>query len=112
MLALVGQIPSFAIDQGHGHLHEIPDQLGLLRHLTKFAARIGAPHEAPGLIDAAIRAATTGRPGPVALECAIDTWATMGEVAFPAIAPAPPAAGRHARVAARPQSYWGKPSAR
>ncbi len=90
VLALVGQIPSFAIDQGHGHLHEIPDQLGLLRHLTKFAARIGSAHDAPALIDAALRAATTGRPGPVALECPIDTWAAVGEVAFPAIAPAPP----------------------
>ena len=40
VLALVGQIPQFAIDQGHGHLHEIRDQLGLLRHLTKHAARI------------------------------------------------------------------------
>ena len=37
VIALVGQIASFAIDQGHGHLHEIPDQLGLLRHLTKHA---------------------------------------------------------------------------
>jgi acetolactate synthase-1/2/3 large subunit len=87
VLALVGQIPSFAIDQGHGHLHEIPDQLGLLRHLTKFAARIRAPHEAPALVDAAIHAATSGRPRPVALECAIDTWAESGEVDFPAIVP-------------------------
>ena len=35
----------------------------------------------------AIRAATLGRPGPVALECAIDTWPAMGEVEFPAIDP-------------------------
>jgi acetolactate synthase-1/2/3 large subunit len=90
VLALVGQIPSFAIDHGHGHLHEIPDQLGLLRHITKFAARIGTAHDAPVLIDAALRAATTGRPGPVALECAIDTWAAMGEVEFPAIHPTAP----------------------
>jgi acetolactate synthase I/II/III large subunit len=97
LLALVGQIPSFAIDQGHGHLHEIPDQLGLLRHITKFAARIGGAHEAPGLVDAAIRAATSGRPGPVALECAIDTWAAMAEIDFPAIVPVtPPPVDDHA----------------
>jgi acetolactate synthase-1/2/3 large subunit len=87
VLALVGQIPSFAIDQGHGHLHEIPDQIGLLRHLTKFAARIRTPHEAPALVDSAIRAAIAGRQGPVALECAIDTWAAIAEVDFPAILP-------------------------
>jgi acetolactate synthase-1/2/3 large subunit len=90
VLALVGQIPSFAIDQGHGHLHEIPDQLGLLRHLTKFAARIGHAHQAPELIGQAIHAATSGRPGPVALECAIDIWPGVAEVAFPAILPVAP----------------------
>jgi len=85
VLALAGQIPSFAIDQGHGHLHEIPDQLGLLRHLTKHAARIRAPHEAGRLIAEAVRAAISGRPGPVALECAIDVWGMAGpaEVSTP-----------------------------
>ncbi|MEO9190509.1 MAG: thiamine pyrophosphate-dependent enzyme [Acetobacteraceae bacterium] len=78
VLALAGQIPSFAIDQGHGHLHEIPDQLGLLRHLTKHAARIRAPHEAGRLIAEAVREAISGRPGPVALECAIDVWGMAG----------------------------------
>ena len=29
VIGLIGQIPSFAIDQGHGHLHEIHDQRGL-----------------------------------------------------------------------------------
>jgi acetolactate synthase I/II/III large subunit len=82
VIALAGQIPSFAIDQGHGHLHEIHDQLGLLRHITKFAARIRAPHEAPALIAEAVRQATTGGQRPVALECAIDTWGVTGEVAF------------------------------
>ncbi len=86
VIALVGQIPSFAIDRGHGHLHEIHDQLGLLRHITKHAARIRAPHEAPGLVAEAIRIACSGRPQPVALECAIDTWGATGAVEFPEIA--------------------------
>src|SRR3954453_17944602 len=83
VIALAGQIPSFAINQGHGHLHEIHDQLGLLRHITKHAARIRAPHEAPALVDEAVRIATGGRPRPVALECAIDTWGVTGAVEFP-----------------------------
>lgn len=91
VVAIAGQIPSFAIDRGFGHLHEIHDQLGLLRHITKHAARITSPHEAPTLVADAVRAAVSGRPGPVALECAIDTWSVTGEVAFPDIAPpAPP----------------------
>jgi len=86
VIALVGQIPSFAIDQGHGHLHEIHDQLGLLRHITKHAARIRAPHQAPALVAEALRIATGGRQRPVALECAIDTWGMTGAVEFPDIA--------------------------
>jgi acetolactate synthase-1/2/3 large subunit len=85
VIALVGQIPSFAIDRGHGHLHEIHDQLGLLRHITKHAARIRAPHEAPGLVAEAIRIACSGRQRPVALECAIDTWGETGAVEFPEV---------------------------
>jgi acetolactate synthase-1/2/3 large subunit len=91
VIALAGQIPSFAIDQGHGHLHEIHDQIGLLRHITKHAARIRAPHEAPALVAEAVRVACGGRARPVALECAIDTWGATGSVEFPDIAvPSPP----------------------
>lgn len=85
VIALAGQIPSFAIDRGHGHLHEIADQLGLLGHLTKHTARIEAPHEAGPKLAGAIRHAVSGRAGPVALECAIDVWNRSGlaEVSAP-----------------------------
>ncbi len=91
VIAIAGQIASFAIDQGHGHLHEIHDQLGLLRHITRHAMRIRAPHEAPALVAEAVRIATSGRQGPVALECAIDVWGMQGAVEWPPIIPpAPP----------------------
>ncbi|HEX7929246.1 MAG TPA: thiamine pyrophosphate-binding protein, partial [bacterium] len=80
ILALVGQIPQADIDRGFGHLHEIPDQIGLSRHLTKFAARIRAPYEAPQLVRDALRAAMSGRRRPVMLECAWDMWGRSGEV--------------------------------
>ncbi|MGE0419466.1 MAG: thiamine pyrophosphate-dependent enzyme, partial [Acetobacteraceae bacterium] len=51
--------------------------------LTKFAARITAPHEAPGLVTEAIRQAISGRTRPVALECAIDVWGQAAEVTHP-----------------------------
>ena len=35
----------YAIDRGWGQLHEIPDQLGIIRHLTKWAERITTPAE-------------------------------------------------------------------
>ena len=80
VIALVGQIPSFAIDRGFGHLHEIHDQVGLLRHITKTAERIRSPQEASDRVARAIGDATTGRPGPVALECAIDIWGQSADV--------------------------------
>src|SRR5262245_54070358 len=50
VLALVGQIPSGAIGKGHGLLHEIPDQLGILRKLTKWAERVNAPKDPPAIV--------------------------------------------------------------
>jgi acetolactate synthase-1/2/3 large subunit len=88
VLAIVGQVPSYAIDRGWGHLHELPDQLGLLRHMVKWAARIPSAAEAPGLVAEAVRAALSGRTRPVALECAIDTWGRPGQ-AMP-VDPLPP----------------------
>ncbi|HEV3493148.1 MAG TPA: thiamine pyrophosphate-binding protein, partial [Reyranella sp.] len=70
VVGLIGQIPQADIDKGHGHLHEIHDQLGLMRHITKWAERIRSPQEAPSLVSQAIWHATSGRPRPVALECA------------------------------------------
>jgi acetolactate synthase-1/2/3 large subunit len=78
VLALAGQIPSNRLEQGHGHLHEIRDQIGLLRHITKDAQRITGPHDASERVARAIQTARSGRPGPVALECAIDIWPASG----------------------------------
>lgn len=84
VIGLIGQIPQADIDRGHGHLHEIHDQLGLMRHITKWAERIRGPQEAPSLVSQAIWQATSGRPRPVALECALDTWGKRAEVTLPA----------------------------
>ena len=101
VIALAGQIPSFAIDQGHGHLHEIHDQIGLLRHIVKHGERIRSPQEASSRVAQAIAIATSGRTGPVALECAIDVWGQAAEVELSApIAHTPPCADPAAIVAA------------
>ncbi len=80
VVCLTGQIPAAAIGKGLGYLHELPDQLGILRGLTKWAARINTPAEAPALTRTALREAVSGRPRPVALECAIDVWPQKGSV--------------------------------
>ena len=86
VLALVGQIPADTIDRGLGALHEIPDQVGLARHIAKFAARIDAPHEAGPLTTTALSHALSGRQRPVMLECAMDVWARRTPVVAPEMA--------------------------
>ena len=90
VLALIGQIPQAGIGRGLGHLHEIRDQAGILSRLVGHSARIASPAGAPALVAEAIRAMFTGRPGPAALECAMDVWGRRAAIA--GIAPPQPAA--------------------
>lgn len=48
VLCLAGQIPSAEIGAGRGALHEIRDQLGAVRSVTKWAARAARPRTSPG----------------------------------------------------------------
>ena len=92
VLALIGQIPSRRIGKGEGHLHEIPDQLGILRTLTKSAERVERPEDAPGLVAQAFQRMHSGRPRPVAIEVPPDMLGAKAEVTLAApLAPEPPA---------------------
>ena len=79
VLLITGNVPSTFEGRGRGHLHEIPDQLGLLRRMTKWSARIERVEDAPALVNEAFCQMLTGRPGPVALEMA---WDSMAETAI------------------------------
>jgi acetolactate synthase I/II/III large subunit len=92
VLALIGHIPQAAIGRMLGHLHEIRDQAGIIERLVDHYARIETPAQAAGLVAAAIASMGHGRPGPAALECAIDVWGLRAPVpANAAPAPLPPA---------------------
>ena len=80
VLALVGQIPSHGIGKGHGLLHEIPDQIGILRKLTKWAERAGTPQAAPDIVARAFKELRSGRPRPVGIEVPPDMLAARAEV--------------------------------
>ena len=84
VLCISGQIPSDLIGRGFGLLHEIPDQLGVLRSLTKWAARITHPTQTGQFVNEAFRQLRDGRPRPVALEMPLDVMALETEVALPA----------------------------
>jgi acetolactate synthase I/II/III large subunit len=83
VLCISGQIPSDLIGRGFGLLHEIPDQLGVLQTLTKWAARIDHPTQTGKLVNDAFRQLRDGRPRPAALEMPLDVMALETEVALP-----------------------------
>lgn len=80
VLCVSGQIPLMSIGRGWGELHEINDQLGLIRHITKWAERIEHPAQTPTLVDEAFRQLHTGRPRPVEIEMPMDTMGLEGAV--------------------------------
>ena len=89
VLCLAGQIPSQWIGRGVGFLHEIPDQLGILQRLTKWAERIEKPADAPALVNRAFREMNSGRTRPVALEMAPDIMGLREDVELLPASPAP-----------------------
>lgn len=89
VLAIIGQIPDDDIGKGIGHLHEIRDQAGIIARLVDFSARIRSPQVASRHVAEALRAMASGRPGPAALECAIDMWGRSAEIALQAPLPVP-----------------------
>ena len=80
VLCLTGQIPSEGIGSGIGYLHELPDQLGILRRLTRWSHRVMTPQEAPAAVNKAFKKMLSGRPGPVSLEMPPDIMAMAGDV--------------------------------
>ncbi|RIK45988.1 MAG: thiamine pyrophosphate-binding protein [Chloroflexi bacterium] len=80
VLCISGQIPSDQIDVGMGALHEIHDQLGMIRHITKWAERIESPAAAPAIVREAMRQLHTGRIRPVEIEMSPDIMGQRAEV--------------------------------
>jgi acetolactate synthase I/II/III large subunit len=118
VFCLSGQIPSRHIGRGVGLLHELPDQLGIMRRLTKWAARIDAPQDAGRVVAEAFAQMTAGRPRPTALEMPMDVmaqqaWVSTERVERPAVTPPEPDSEALARAgellngAQRPMIFVG-----
>ena len=104
VFCLSGQIPSRHIGCGVGLLHELPDQLGIMRRLTKWAARVDAPQDAARLVAEAFAQMTSGRPRPTAFEMPMDVmareaWVTTDRALLPAARPPEPDPDALARAA-------------
>lgn len=68
VLFMTGQIHSTGVGRGCGLLHEIKDQTGFVKGLTKWNQFVNGPTEIPGAVNEAFRQLATGRPRPVGIE--------------------------------------------
>jgi acetolactate synthase-1/2/3 large subunit len=72
MLCLVGQSERMYIGSGVGVLHELDNQIGIARSLTKWAARVEDTEQLTALLAEALTQIRTLRPRPVYLELPSD----------------------------------------
>lgn len=87
VLHLTGQIEVPYLDRDLAYIHEAPEQLDMLRAVSKAAYRVRSAETALGTLREAIRVALTPPYGPVSVEIPIDIQATEIEIP-PSLAPA------------------------
>lgn len=75
VLHLTGQIEVPYLDRDLAYIHEAPEQLEMLRAVSKAAFRIRSPETALGTLREAVRVALTAPRGPVSVEIPIDIQA-------------------------------------
>lgn len=99
MLHLTGQTATGNVDRGQGTVHDVADQLGMLRAVSKAAFRIRSAETALGVLTKAAVTALTPPMGPVSIEVPIDIQrariprpATLDGFVLPLPPPAAPAA--------------------
>ena len=90
VLLLAGQIESKDLGKDGGALHEVNDQLDMVRPVTKWCRRVMKVEGIPGAIHEAMGQMRTGRPRPTEVEIPWDTLRSAGEVVFSPAEPIPP----------------------
>ncbi|MCY3650895.1 MAG: thiamine pyrophosphate-binding protein [Acidimicrobiaceae bacterium] len=68
VLLVAGQVPRPAIGKNIGAVHEVADQAGTVRSVTKWQRQASRPREVPDAVFEAFRQMRTGRPRPVLIE--------------------------------------------
>ena len=82
VLLIAGQIPRGAIGKNLGAVHEIADQPGTVRSVTKWQRQALRPREVPDAVFEAFRQMRTGRPRPVLIEMPPEAGGEREEVAL------------------------------
>jgi acetolactate synthase-1/2/3 large subunit len=116
VLLVAGQVESAMLGQDRGALHEINDQLDIVRPVTKWSRRVLAAADIPAAIHDGLRHAQSGRPRPTVVEIPPDVLAAEAEMVLPALeapsldAPDPESVRRAVRLlaeATRPLIWAG-----
>lgn len=91
MLVISGVNRRETLGKGLGHLHELPDQLGLIAKVALSATRVEQPSELQPALERAFALFATGRRGPVHIEIPLDVMALPAPPLRPVEAPPAPA---------------------
>ena len=83
VMMVSGQIERDLIGVNRGMLHEVDDQLDIMRTVTKWAARAMDPAEVPETVHEAFQQVKNGRPRPVEIEIPPETLAEVADVELP-----------------------------
>ncbi len=93
VLLISGQIQSTSLGKQKGELHEIDDQLDIVKPITKWAHRVTKTEDIPAAVHKAMHHLKTGRPRPVELEISHDLLTDVVETELIAPVEYPPQEG-------------------
>src|SRR4051794_30140270 len=68
LLVISSNVESPYLDDMRGNLHDLKDQMAVMKAVTKWNARVGSAADAPGIMAEAFERLETGRPLPVHVE--------------------------------------------
>ncbi|MCX7305876.1 MAG: 5-guanidino-2-oxopentanoate decarboxylase [Hyphomicrobiales bacterium] len=86
MLVISAVNATDTLGKGFGHLHELPDQLGLMRKVALASHRIARPDELPRALADAFALFSGSRPGPVHIEIPLDVMTVPADGLLPQLA--------------------------
>lgn len=78
VLVIAGQVDSQLIGHNYDALHQLNDQLDIVKPVTKWRHRVMRADDIAGAIDRAMHELATGRPRPVVVEIPADVLAASG----------------------------------
>ncbi|VTU25253.1 thiamine pyrophosphate-binding protein [Variovorax sp. RA8] len=77
VLHITGQIETPYLDKGMSYIHEAPDQLAMLKAVSKAAFRVRSVDNVLGTLKRAVQVALTAPTGPVSVEIPIDIQSAL-----------------------------------